>query len=641
MYGKLYLLIIFLVLAAPVFSLQINEIMYNPNGTDTDHEWVEIYNNDTDTYNITGWKFRTGSTDHALNVPPANGGQGSMLIAANSYLVIVQDAATFLSNHVGYSGAVIDSSWSDLSNTANNTIVLKNSTVVFSNVTFSPSAAEGNTICLISSMQECASTPGAANILFVNATTSNSTANSTANSTDSAADAKISVYMNSAHVNGNYSLFLIEINNKTCSNLDNVTVNYNITPSLSSSFVSEVGCSAYAGSWTPQSAGNYTVCGSINVNDTNLANNAACKTISVADMLLPRCNVSVSIDAGSVYNSSVAINYKILLNDTICSQENTIQVEYWIEDLFGNYVKDKLNTTQSMLCTRSIDRQWTPPSIVGSEAYRIVTVMSAGCDISTLDNLNEKLIVIKGQSAALADQSSQSSPQTTGNVSDNIEIISYPQGIFIDDPFEIIVKVSNASSKKFSVYSYVYDGNSPISQGFNGSLWKGSWDANKKEVEDENGALMIELKSRIENGTAPGIYNLKVKTKGDFEYEIKKTVNVTGEKPKIEIKKFNNTVRIDTACEDCEILVIGPEIESLVKKPYVLENVSGIFHILLLRNSKILSKYSVNLTKIETAPVSNKTLGSTSVTGFASKKSSINIARYVMMIQIFSKMKLF
>jgi ABC-type glycerol-3-phosphate transport system substrate-binding protein len=34
-------------------DININEIMYNPPGADTNHEWIELYNNDTTDINIT------------------------------------------------------------------------------------------------------------------------------------------------------------------------------------------------------------------------------------------------------------------------------------------------------------------------------------------------------------------------------------------------------------------------------------------------------------------------------------------------------------------------------------------------------------------------------------------------------------
>lgn len=99
-------------------GIVINEIMYDPEGSDTNREWVEIYNNGAVDIDITGWKFADMATDgtvakHILYVPPDHGGLGSMKIAANSFAVLVSDAATFLAEHSGFSGTVIDTTISN------------------------------------------------------------------------------------------------------------------------------------------------------------------------------------------------------------------------------------------------------------------------------------------------------------------------------------------------------------------------------------------------------------------------------------------------------------------------------------------------------------------------------------------------
>ena len=85
----------------------INEIMYNLPGVDDKHEWVEILNTSNAEIDLTEWKFNDGS-NHALNEPPKNGGQGSLKISAGEYLILTGDATTFLIDHPGFSGTVID-----------------------------------------------------------------------------------------------------------------------------------------------------------------------------------------------------------------------------------------------------------------------------------------------------------------------------------------------------------------------------------------------------------------------------------------------------------------------------------------------------------------------------------------------------
>ena len=665
-YAKLLLLAFFLfILSVPfAISLSINEIMYNPSGADTDHEWIEIYNNDSISYNLTGWKLRTGNvtsgTDHTLNVPPANGGQGSMLVAPGGYLVIVQDGSTFVSDHAGYNGTVIDSSWTDLPDSSNSTIVLKNSTYVFDNITYSL-VSEGKTICRINnSFVECTPTPGASN--------------AAANQTDASPDIILSVLLNTGFVNNSYILFGINITNKTCTALDNITLSYNITPGNVSDVTAEIGCSSQLVSWIPLLPGNYTICGlASGLNESNTTNNEACKTIEVLDAPSLQCDLSLSILSGSITNASQEFDYSLFVNDTSCNQTaHNITLEYWIEDLFGNYVKDKANTTQTMTCSKSISRQWTPDDISGTEAYRIVgKLVSKNCADSNPDNdLAEKIIVVKGASPetdsvlmitginpenevkygedldvsiyAFRNDTNKYSinvwveggekisdtttlharskntqynltlpvrlkPNCDGNYPDgiytvvaeglgknstanvtvkgisssfckisasssnsgggggssaapknDIEIISYPESVHIGEEFEVVVKVQSA--KKFSVYSYVYKGNTPVSEGFNDGEWRGSWDANKK---DFTNSATVSLMNRIEKGTEPGMYSLRAKLKTDKEEYVTKDIEVLEER-----HQENVTVNVEnkTSSGRSPILITGFATNKINKK---------------------------------------------------------------------------
>jgi hypothetical protein len=120
-------------------AIKINEIMYNPPGADTNHEWLELCNNDTKDINITGWKFYEADANHRLT--PV---QGSMIIPVNGYAIIADDATTFLNEHPECNCTVIDSTFS-LSNTGEY-IALKNATLdLIDEVTYTDSwGADGN-----------------------------------------------------------------------------------------------------------------------------------------------------------------------------------------------------------------------------------------------------------------------------------------------------------------------------------------------------------------------------------------------------------------------------------------------------------------------------------------------------------------
>ena len=111
--------LIFLVLAAFFIfpkivwassGLIINEIMYDLKGSDEKHEWLELYNAGPAEIDLTGFKINDGdsTTNHGLNAPPKNNSRGSLVLAANSYLLLAHDAATLATDLPNYNGTVID-----------------------------------------------------------------------------------------------------------------------------------------------------------------------------------------------------------------------------------------------------------------------------------------------------------------------------------------------------------------------------------------------------------------------------------------------------------------------------------------------------------------------------------------------------
>ncbi|MEK7501194.1 MAG: lamin tail domain-containing protein, partial [Patescibacteria group bacterium] len=129
-------------------DLVINEIMYDLEGSDTSNnksrEWVEIYNNSgqeiTLTGSTSGWRFNDGS-NHLLNEPAA---QGSMAISASGYAILAGDAATFLSDHSGFSGTVIDTVMSLKNSTSTIKISAPDGTVIDEVTYYSSWGANGD-----------------------------------------------------------------------------------------------------------------------------------------------------------------------------------------------------------------------------------------------------------------------------------------------------------------------------------------------------------------------------------------------------------------------------------------------------------------------------------------------------------------
>ncbi|MCX8015970.1 MAG: lamin tail domain-containing protein [Patescibacteria group bacterium] len=108
--------LIFISKARATGPIIINEIMYDLEGADSGLEWVELKNISSEPVDLTGWKFNDGS-NHLLNIPPKNGGQGGMVISPQGFAILADKADLFLQNHPNFLGTVIDTAMS-LNNTA-------------------------------------------------------------------------------------------------------------------------------------------------------------------------------------------------------------------------------------------------------------------------------------------------------------------------------------------------------------------------------------------------------------------------------------------------------------------------------------------------------------------------------------------
>lgn len=77
----------------------------------SDHEWIEIYNKGNEAVDMNGWVFYEEGSNHGLSLY-----QGSdMIIDAGEYAIIADVATNFVIDYPGFSGTIIDSSWSTLS----------------------------------------------------------------------------------------------------------------------------------------------------------------------------------------------------------------------------------------------------------------------------------------------------------------------------------------------------------------------------------------------------------------------------------------------------------------------------------------------------------------------------------------------
>jgi len=140
-------------------NLEITEIMYDVEGSDTGTEWIEIYNSGSQAIDIASWHFYENETHHGL-VP-----DGFSILAPSSYALIVQDIAIIRSLY-GNSIKLIKSSFS-LNNTGETLALSDENKSIQGNVSYSTDdGAAGNGMTLQWNGNEwiqAEPTPGAVN----------------------------------------------------------------------------------------------------------------------------------------------------------------------------------------------------------------------------------------------------------------------------------------------------------------------------------------------------------------------------------------------------------------------------------------------------------------------------------------------
>ncbi len=147
-------------------QIEITEIMYDLEGSDSRREWIEIYNSGSSDITLSDdWRFNDGK-NHTFKDPPENGGQGSLTISPSAYVIIASDAATFIADNSDFSGTVIDTVMS-LNNTADTLQIKDANGVVVSEVSYNNTmgaSEDGNSLQKINGAWVSATpTPGTEN----------------------------------------------------------------------------------------------------------------------------------------------------------------------------------------------------------------------------------------------------------------------------------------------------------------------------------------------------------------------------------------------------------------------------------------------------------------------------------------------
>lgn len=191
----LFIVLFFFVVRIASANVVITEVMYDPEGADAGHEWIEVENRGSEPITVedgkSGWKLFEDGTNHALT-----GVRGSMTLGAGSFAIIADNADNFLTSYPSWNGILLDSSFS-LKNTGE-AIVLKNSEgEEESSLAYDPTLGangDGNSLQEKSGMWIAAApTPGAPALGVGAANVPSETSSSNGSSEGSSSDAPSSI----------------------------------------------------------------------------------------------------------------------------------------------------------------------------------------------------------------------------------------------------------------------------------------------------------------------------------------------------------------------------------------------------------------------------------------------------------------
>ena len=117
-------------------SVEITEIMYDPSGSDTNREWLEVHNGGAD-IDFTKWKFFEADTNHSIASTTGS------VFPSGAHAVIVKDKASFVSDFPSFSGLIFDSSWSSFVNSGGEPLSIKDENGnVTDSVTYNPALTD-------------------------------------------------------------------------------------------------------------------------------------------------------------------------------------------------------------------------------------------------------------------------------------------------------------------------------------------------------------------------------------------------------------------------------------------------------------------------------------------------------------------
>lgn len=274
------------------------------------------------------------------------------------------------------------------------------------------------------------------------------------------------------NLDGKYaSLFKLEIKEKKpCSPKDTAEVFYNISKNnfliKEGSFSKEIGCttSAGTGEFTPVETGNYTLCGGVVNSSASFSSNLSCQEFEVIDTSSFSCDLSLWLKTNETifYKQGQSVEFKPELNNQLNNRSFPYLVEYWIEDLFGTIVKQKINTTNTN------EKSWKANIKEQDRVLILKAAVYPSCDdLNLSNNAAEKIfIVTKNETETIHElEASPSENKEKAVIESVINIIKIsPESASFGEIVNSEVEIYKGTTDKYSVSIWVEKEGKKISE---------------------------------------------------------------------------------------------------------------------------------------------------------------------------------
>jgi len=488
---KLILLVLSVCSAQTTLAMVFTEIMYDPDGTDEGREWVELFNDQTDTKQAETYIFFENNQDHSLVLE-----QGNSILLPGQYAIIADDAATFIAEY-NYQGIVLDSSWASLSN-AGEFIALKDGAgfITFS-VNYTAIAGSGKSLVFANGTwqpsQKINGNPGKAE-----------EAQEQKNITEKKGLALSIILQEPLFVGNTYSsLFKIENLDHISGITDNLSASVSYTIHLNNTlFYSNTSqiqdlnsyVTSNTGLFRPIEPGIYTIQGEIvEGDDETIEDNLAEGTVIVSS-LSTDCNIHISILLNqTLLHNEETLSFKHALND----ETFPFIIEYWIEDLFGEMYKQKINSSNTNKKSWKTDVEERDKILV-AKAKLYPSCIDASLD----DNAAEEWFFVISN-ATENGATKESAEQSTMQITD-VEDASF------GDTISISVDIYKGDTQKYAISAWAEKGSKKVS------------DISKLQMREKfsrfKGNIPIALDDCVENNNE-GTYKIVIEGLGEQDTE--------------------------------------------------------------------------------------------------------------------------